>query len=291
MIFQGAYVAIVTPFENGAIDEKALRRHVDFMIDNGIDGLVPCGTTGETATLSDDERVQVVRVVVDQTKDRVPVVAGAGSNNTAHAVSLSKRMKETGATGLLQVTPFYNKPTQEGLLRHYSAIAAATDLPIIVYNVPGRTSVDMQAETILRLAKECPTIVGDKECMGPERVKALREGASKNFTIMSGEDAQNVTLYRLGANGTISVAGNVAPALVAQAWDAAAKGDWQTAETVQEKLHPLNQVLFIETNPLPVKTALALMGHMLEEFRLPLCEMGTTAREQLQKTLHQYNLC
>lgn len=291
MTLQGAYVAMVTPFANGAIDDAALRRHTDFLIENGIDGLVPCGTTGETATLSDDERAQVVRIVVDQCKGRVPVVAGAGSNATAHAVRLSQKMKEAGATALLHVTPYYNKPTQEGLFRHFSAIASATDLPIIVYNVPGRTSVDMQAETILRLAKSCPTIIGDKECMGPERVKTLRTGAAKNFSIFSGEDAQNVELYRLGANGTISVAGNVAPQLVAAAWDAAAKGDWNTAESIQEKLQPLNQVLFIETNPIPVKTALAMMGRACEEFRLPLCEMGAATRAQLQKTLNQYHLC
>lgn len=291
MTFQGAYVAIVTPFQNGSIDEPALRRHVDFMIDNGIDGLVPCGTTGETATLSDDERAQVVRIVVNQTRGRVPVVAGAGSNATAHAVHLSKKMKEAGATGLLHVTPYYNKPTQEGLFRHFSAVAAATDLPIIVYNVPGRTSVDMQAETILRLIKSCPTIVGDKECMGPDRVKTLRTHVAKNFSIFSGEDAQNMELFHLGANGAISVTGNVAPALLAQAWDAAAQGDWKTADSIQEKLQSLNQALFIETNPIPVKTALAIMGHMREEFRLPLCEMGAATRTQLEKTLRQYNLC
>lgn len=291
MIFTGAYVAMVTPFANGTIDDAALRRHTDFLIDNGIDGLVPCGTTGETATLSDEERVRVVHTVVNQAKGRVPVIAGAGSNATAHAVHLSQKMKVAGATALLHVTPYYNKPTQEGLFRHFSAVATATDLPIIVYNVPGRTSVDMQAETILRLAQSCPTIIGDKECMGPERVKTLRAGAAPNFSIFSGEDSQSVYLYHLGANGTISVTGNVVPQLVAGAWDAATAGDWKTAESIQEKLQPLNQVLFIETNPIPVKTALALMGHMREEFRLPLCEMGATTRTQLQKTLHHYNLC
>lgn len=291
MILQGAFVAIVTPFDNGAVDEKALRRHVDFMIDNGIDGIVPCGTTGEAVTLSDDEKVAVVRITKSQVRGRVPIIAGAGSNATAHAVHLSKLMKEVGVDALLHVTPYYNKPTQEGLFQHFSAVAKATDLPVILYNVPGRTAVDMQAETVARLAKTCPTIVGDKECAGIDRVKTIRETLGKSFQIFSGEDALNAELYSKGANGAISVAGNVAPQLVSQVWDAAAAGNWDEAVALQEKLQALNQILFIESNPIPVKTALAMMGHMREEFRLPLCEMRPDTRDQLQKVLHHYNLC
>lgn len=291
MTLQGSFVAIVTPFENGAIDEKSLRRHIDFMIDNGIDGLVPCGTTGEAVTLSDDEKVAVVRITKSAVRGRVPVIAGAGSNSTAHAVHLSKLMKEVGVDALLHVTPYYNKPTQEGLFQHFSAIAKATDLPVILYNVPGRTGVDMQAETVARLAKACSTIIGDKECAGVDRVKTIRKTLGDSFRIFSGEDALNAELYRAGANGAISVAGNVAPQLVAQVWDAAAAGKWDEALATQEKLQALNKILFIESNPIPVKTALAMMGHMREEFRLPLCEMNPGTRDQLQKTLHHYNLC
>lgn len=290
MTLQGAFVAIVTPFENGAIDEKALRRHVDFMIDNGIDGVVPCGTTGEAVALSDDEKVAVVRITKSQVRGRVPVVAGAGSNATAHAVHLSKLMKEVGVDALLHVTPYYNKPTQEGLFQHFSAVANATDLPVILYNVPGRTAVDMQAETVARLAKACPTIIGDKECAGIDRVKTIRSTLGNSFRIFSGEDALNAELYRAGANGCISVAGNVAPQLVAQVWDAANAGNWDEAAALQEKLQALNQILFIESNPIPVKTALAMMGHMREEFRLPLCEMTSENRQNLEATLKLYRM-
>ncbi len=291
MIFQGAYVAMVTPFENGMIDERAIRRHVDFLIDNGINGLVPCGTTGESVTLSDDEKVAVVRITKSQARGRVPVIAGAGSNNTVHAVHLSKLMKETGADALLHVTPYYNKPTQEGLFRHFSAVASATDLSVILYNIPGRTAVDMQAETVARLARACPTIVGDKECAGVERVTTIRETLGKTFRIFSGEDALNADLYRAGANGAISVTGNIAPQLVSQVWCAANAGNWDEAAALQDKLQALNRILFSETSPIPVKTALAMMGHMREEFRLPLCEMRSDTREQLQRTLQHYNLC
>lgn len=291
MTLQGAFVAIVTPFENGAIDEKSLRRHVDFMIDNGIDGLVPCGTTGESITLSDDEKVEVVRITKSQVRGRVSVIAGAGSNATAHAVHLSKLMKEVGIDALLHVTPYYNKPTQEGLFQHFSAVAKATDLPVILYNVPGRTAVDMQAETVIRLARSCPTINGDKECAGVERVKMIREALGPSFRIFSGEDALNADLYQAGANGCISVTGNVAPQLVAEVWDAAALGKWDEAAVLQNKLQALNKILFIETSPIPVKTALAMMGRVREEFRLPLCEMCPSNRAQLHEILHHYNLC
>ncbi len=289
MTFQGAYVAVVTPFANGVIDEKALCQHIDFLIDNGIDGIVACGTTGEASTLDDAEHIRAVQVCVQHTAKRVPVIGGAGSNDTRHGIELSLELQKVGVDGLLHVTPYYNKPTQEGLFLHYQSIAQATPLPIILYNVPGRTSVDMQPETVARLS-EISNIVAIKECMGVERCKKLRTVAP-NLTVISGEDGLNWEMYQAGAKGTISVTGNVAPQMVSQVWDLASSGKWDEAAAVQEKLQPLNKVLFIESNPIPVKTALAMMGRMKEEFRLPLCKMGTVTREQLQKTLHQYTLC
>lgn len=289
MTFQGAFVAIVTPFANGAIDEKSLRNHVDFMIDNGIDGIVVCGTTGEASTLNDEEHLHAVRTCVQHVAKRVPVIGGAGSNDTRHGVELSRALHEAGVDGLLHVTPYYNKPTQQGLFLHYEAIANATPLPIILYNVPGRTGVDMQPETVAKLT-QFSNIVAIKECMGVERCKKLRT-LLPQFTVISGEDGLNLEMYQAGARGTISVSGNVAPQLISQVWDLADAGKWAEAAAVQEKLQPLNKVLFIESNPIPVKTALAMMGRIREEFRLPMCAMQPDTRDQLQKTLHHYGLC
>lgn len=289
MNLQGAYVAIVTPFSNGAIDEKALCRHIDFLIDNGIDGIVACGTTGEASTLNDNEHIRVVEICVKHTARRVPVVGSAGSNDTRHGVELSEELRKVGVDALLHVTPYYNKPTQQGLFLHYEAIAKSTPLPIILYNVPGRTGVDLQPETVARLAK-LPNIIAIKECMGVERCKKLRELLPK-FTVISGEDGLNCEMYQAGAQGTISVTGNAAPQLVSQVWDLASDGKWNEAAAVQEKLQPLNKVMFIESNPIPVKTALAIMGRIREEFRLPMCAMQPSNRDQLEKVLHQLNLC
>lgn len=289
MNLQGAYVAIVTPFSNGAIDETALCRHIDFLIDNGIDGIVACGTTGESSTLNDEEHIRVVEICVTHTARRVPVIGGAGSNDTRHGIELSEALRKVGVDALLHVTPYYNKPTQQGLFLHYEAIAKSTPLPIILYNVPGRTGVDLQPETVARLA-QFSNIIAIKECMGVDRCKKLRELVPQ-LTVVSGEDGLNSEMYQAGAQGTISVTGNVAPQLVSQVWDLASGGKWNDATAAQEKLQALNKVLFVESNPIPVKTALAIMGRIREEFRLPLCAMHSGNREQLQKVLHQLNLC
>lgn len=289
MTFQGAYVAIVTPFADGTIDEPALRRHIDFMIENGIDGIVSCGTTGEASTLNDTEHIQAVRIAVQHVAGRVPVIGGAGSNDTRHAIEMSQALQKVGVDGLLLATPYYNKPPQQGLFLHYQAIAKSTPLPIILYNVPGRTAVDMLPETVARLA-ELPNIVAIKECMGVDRCRTLRQLAPQ-LTVISGEDALNFEMVQAGAKGCISVTGNVAPKQVAQVWDLFAAGKVAEAAAAQEELQALNKILFIESNPIPVKTALALMGRMRAEFRLPLCEMRAETLAQLQKTLHHYTLC
>jgi 4-hydroxy-tetrahydrodipicolinate synthase len=289
MTIHGAYVAVVTPFQNGSIDEPAFRRHIDFLIEQGIDGIVACGTTGEASTLNDEEHVHVVKLCVAHVAGRVPVLGGAGSNDTRHGVEMSKALEAVGVDGLLHVTPYYNKPSQQGLFLHYQTIAAATPLPVILYNVPGRTGVDLQPETASRLS-EIPTIVAIKECMGVERCKKLRELAPQ-LTVISGEDALNFEMYRAGARGAISVTGNVAPYLVSKVWDLFSAGKTAEAAAAQEHLQLLNKTLFIESNPMPVKTALAMMGRMHEEFRLPMCEMRRDTRAQLAECLKSYNLC
>ncbi|PIR21491.1 MAG: 4-hydroxy-tetrahydrodipicolinate synthase [Deltaproteobacteria bacterium CG11_big_fil_rev_8_21_14_0_20_47_16] len=289
MRLSGAHVAIVTPFNHGKVDETALNRQIDFLIENGIDGIVACGTTGEASTLNDEEHIHAVELCVKHVAGRVPVTGGAGSNDTHHAIELSKKLETVGVDALLHVTPYYNKPTQQGLYLHFEAIAKATALPIILYNVPGRTGVDLLPETAARLAK-ISNIVAIKECMGVERCKTLCK-MIPDLTVISGEDGLNYDMYQAGAKGCISVTGNVAPQMLSQVWDLFAEGKLQDAATVQEKLQPLNKILFIESNPIPVKTALAIMGRMREEFRLPLCEMQPANRAQLQQCLQQYKLC
>ncbi len=286
----GAMTAVVTPFADGNIDEAALRALVDWQINEGIQALVPCGTTGESATLSTDERARVVRIVVDAARGRVPVIAGAGSNNTTQAIEYARMVKDAGATAHLQVTPYYNKPTQEGLFQHFKAIAEAVDLPMILYNVPGRTAVNMEPATTLRLAA-LPRIVGIKEACGNlDQVKAITALAPEGFVVLSGEDAQNLEIYKLGGKGCISVAGNVAPRQVTEVWKRFASDELPAAERAQNELQKLNTAMFFETNPIPAKTALALMGRVREEFRLPMTRMSEANRARLETVLKQYGL-
>lgn len=289
-------VALVTPFKNGKVDEPALRNLVDWQIAQGTDVIVPCGTTGESATLNYEEHERVIRIVIEQAAlrqaqgRRVKVLAGTGSNCTDEAIQMTRHAEKNGADGSLQVTPYYNKPTQEGLYRHFKAIAEAVDIPLILYNVPGRTSVNMLPETVARCAK-IPNIIGIKEASGNlEQIKKVVELCGDDFTVLSGEDAQNYPILELGGRGAISVTANVAPGKLARMWDAFVAGKKEAAKQIHEELIPLHQAMFYETNPIPVKTALALMGKCSGELRLPLCEMGRENRERLVKVLKEYRL-
>ena len=281
---------MVTPFRDGKVDEKALRALVDWHLQNDTDVLVPCGTTGEAPTLTYEEQERIVSIVVEQAAGRLPVLAGCGSNATENAIKLTKQAKKAGAAGSLQVTPYYNKPTQEGLYRHFTSIAKAVDLPMVLYNVPGRTAVNMEAQTTLRLA-ETDNIIGIKEASGKlEQIDQIIRSSPDNFYLYSGDDPLNAQIYMLGGKGTISVTANIVPNKVASIWNDFANGNKREALTAHESLQDLNKILFIETNPLPVKTALSLMGKCAEEFRLPLCPMGEGNREKLKQALMDHGL-
>lgn len=283
-------VALVTPFKNGKVDETALRALVDWHIAEGTDVIVPCGTTGESATLSYEEHDRVIQIVVEQAHRRVKVLAGTGSNCTAEAIEMTRQAKKIGADGSLQVTPYYNKPTQEGLYRHFQAIAAAVEIPIVLYNVPGRTSVNMLPETVARCAK-LANIIGVKEASGNlDQISNVVQLCGPEFSVLSGEDAQNSDILERGGKGSISVTANLVPAPLAKMWDLFAAGKKAEAKKIHTELLPLHQALFFETNPIPVKTALGLMGKCSDELRLPLCEMGRENREKLTKVLKEYKL-
>ena len=283
-------VALITPFEHGKVDEKALRALIDWQIQSGTDALVPCGTTGEMPTLNYEEHERVVAITVEQAAGRVPVLAGAGSNSTENAIKLTKQAKRAGAQGTLQVTPYYNKPTQEGLYQHFVAIAKAVDLPMVLYNVPGRTAIYLEVATTLKLAK-IDNIVGIKEASGKlEQVDQIVRDTPPNFGVYSGDDPLNAQIYMLKGKGTISVTANIAPERVAKIWDDFSKGNKKQALLEHENLQTLNKILFIETNPIPVKTALALMGKCKEEFRLPLCPMNENNKAKLKESLKKEGL-
>jgi 4-hydroxy-tetrahydrodipicolinate synthase len=286
-MFVGAMTALVTPMRNGQVDRPALEALVEAQIAGGIDVLVPCGTTGESATLSHEEHLEVVRAVVAAAKKRVPVLAGAGSNSTSEAIALSRACKEAGADGLLHITPYYNKPTQEGLYQHFRACVDAAGLPTVLYNVPGRTGCDLAVDTIARLA-ELPhgMVVGVKEATGTvQRTQQIIARLGDRLAILSGEDAINYPLYAVGARGCISVVSNVAPKLVAECWDAHQAGDATRARALHYRSLPLADALFLEANPIPAKTALAMMGKMQAELRLPLVPMSESGKQKLKQVL------
>jgi 4-hydroxy-tetrahydrodipicolinate synthase len=289
-MFTGVITALVTPFRNDAVDEEALRRLVDDQIAGGVDGLVPVGTTGESPTLTFEEHIQVIKVVVEAAKKRVPVIAGTGSNSTREAIELSQAAREVGADGLLLVTPYYNKPGQDHLYRHFKAIVDAVPLPSIVYNVPGRTACDLLPETIVRLC-DLPSVVGVKEATGSAlRAMQIIARVGDRLAVLCGEDAVTYPLYALGARGVISVVSNVAPADMSAMWDAVMAGDWLRARQIHYKLLPLAEGLFVETNPIPVKAALAIMGRMADELRPPLYPLAAGNREKLRATLASLKL-
>ena len=287
-MFTGTFTAIVTPFtKTGAVDEQRLRELVEFQIAGGITGLVPCGTTGESPTLDHHEHDHVIELVIKFAGKRCQVIAGTGSNSTDEAITLTKHAKAAGADASLQVAPYYNKPTQAGLYAHFRTIAEATQLPLIIYNVPGRCSVDVSNETIAKLRRDLPSlIVGVKDAAGSvDRVSQLRQIVDREFTILSGDDSLTLPMLAVGAQGVISVASNVVPREVSEMVQAALKGDFVRAGQIHARLFPLFKDLFIETNPVPVKTALALAGKIEETYRLPLVPMAESNKAQLKKTL------
>jgi 4-hydroxy-tetrahydrodipicolinate synthase len=290
-MFQGAMVAIVTPFKDGRVDETALRRLIDFQIANGTHGIVPCGTTGESATLSFHEHERVIEITVEQVDKRVPVIAGTGSNNTDEAVRLTKHAKEAGADGALMITPYYNKPTQEGLYRHFRLVAESVDIPVILYNIPGRTAVNMEADTIARLAK-IANIVGVKEASGSmKQITDIIAKCGKDFDVLSGEDFLTFPLLCVGGKGVISVTSNIVPRDMSDLCNLYFEGKFARAQELYYRLLPLCHSLFIETNPSPVKAALAMMGKLdSDEVRLPLAPMSEANRERLRKELQAYGL-
>lgn len=291
MQFQGAFTALVTPFRNGLVDEDAYRAHIEWQIEQGINGVVPCGTTGESATLSHDEHMQVIRICVDQVKGRVPVIAGAGSNNTREAVELTRFAKDAKADGALLITPYYNKPTQRGLVEHFKAIAAEVDIPFIVYNVPGRTACNVLPKTMAQLKESIPQVVGCKEATANlTQISEVIEYCGPDFMVLSGDDFTVLPTMAIGGCGVISVVSNIAPKLMSDMCSAFLKGDLATARALHFKSQPLNRVMFIETNPIPVKTALAMMGRMSGELRLPMVPLERGNEECLRSVLQSCGL-
>lgn len=290
-MFHGSLVAIVTPFKNGNVDEEALVNLIEFQIENGTHGIVPCGTTGESPTLSHEEHEHVIELTVKTVNKRVPVIAGTGSNSTKEAIRLTRFAEKAGADGALLVTPYYNKPTQEGLYLHFKHIAAQADIPLILYNIPGRAGVNMAPETIARLAEECNSIVGVKEASGSlNQASRTLYLCGMDFIVLSGEDSLNFPLLAVGAKGFITVTANVAPGDVASLYDTFAAGEFEKAREIHYKLLPLNEALFIETNPIPVKAALSMMDKIKYEYRYPLCQMAPANFDELKGALLNYGL-
>ncbi|MSO92087.1 MAG: 4-hydroxy-tetrahydrodipicolinate synthase [Rhodospirillales bacterium] len=284
-MFKGSYVAIITPFKNDKVDEAAFKALVEWHIAEGTNGLVPCGTTGESPTLSHPEHERVTEMCVEVAKGRVPVIAGTGSNSTDEAISLTKHAKKAGADAVLVVTPYYNKPTQEGLYRHYKALHEAADIPIIIYNIPGRSIVDMSVETMARLA-QLPNIVGVKDATNDlTRPFSTRLHIKKEFSMLSGEDGTALAFRAGGGHGCISVTANVAPRMCRQMHDAWDAGDAKKAIALQDRLFPVHMAMFCETSPGPVKYAASLLGKCSDELRLPLCEIAAASKQKVRTAL------
>jgi 4-hydroxy-tetrahydrodipicolinate synthase len=289
-MFHGALTAIITPFRDGAVDEAALRELVEWQIQSGIDGLVPCGSTGESATLSHAEHERVIKITIEQTRKRVPVVAGTGSNSTAEAIRLTASAREMGADGALLISPYYNKPTQDGIYKHYKMVAASVDLPIFAYNIPGRTGSNVAPETFARLA-EIKNIIGVKEASGStEQTSDILRLTNGKFTVLSGDDALTVPLMAIGAKGVIATIGNAMPREIHELAAAGLAGDFERARQLHYKMLPLMRTLFIETNPICIKQALAFMGKCCNELRMPLVPMTAPAAEKLKAAMKELRL-
>jgi len=289
-MFKGSFVAIITPFRDGKFDEAAMRGLVDFHLENGTHGIVVCGTTGESPTLSHKEHDYVVKVVIEHVHGRIPVIAGSGSNSTAEAIQRTKYAKDIGADGALVVAPYYNKPTQEGLYQHFKAVAASADIPIVLYNVPGRTVVSIAPETIARLA-DISNIVAVKEATGDlANGSEIISRCGDKIALLSGDDFVNFPLMAVGGVGTISVTANVAPADVSGMCQAYLDGDIDRARTLHHKMWELNKMMFIETNPIPAKATLAIMGKVGLEYRLPLCQPSEANMKKIEAFAKAYGL-
>ena len=290
-MFKGSIVAIVTPFKSNKVDEKKLRDLIEFQIKNGTSGIVPCGTTGESATLSFEEHDRVIEITIEQVNKRVPVIAGTGSNSTEEAIMLTRHAAKAGADASLQVSPYYNRPTQKGLYEHFKAIAGSVDIPIIMYNIASRTGVNIEPETIAKLAKDCRNIVGVKEASGSldqmSRIKAL---CPQDFQLISGDDSLTLPILSIGGIGIISVVANIVPADVADMVSEFQKGNIEEARRIHYKLLPLIKAVFIETNPIPIKTAMGLLGACEPDLRLPMSVMLPENAEKLRKALLDYGL-
>ena len=289
--FSGSFVAMVTPFRNGQVDEAKVRELVEMHIASGTDGVIPCGTTGESPTLSHDEHRRLVELVVETARKRITVIAGTGSNATLEAVELTKHAERAGAQGALVVSPYYNKPTQEGLYRHFRAVADAVQIPIVVYNIASRTAVNIETATMARLARDCRNIVGVKEASGSlDQMAQVIAACGPDFTVLSGDDNITIPLMAIGGHGVVSVIANIVPKETAEMVRAALDGDWKRARELHYKLLPLARAAFLETNPIPIKEAMAMAGMLTAEFRLPMCPMGEANRETLRGILKPYAL-
>ena len=289
-MFRGSICALITPFRNGEIDESAFESFVDWQIDQGTHGVVPCGTTGESPTLSHAEHMRVTEICIGVAKGRVPVIAGAGSNSTEEAIQLTRHAKDAGADAALVVTPYYNKPTQEGLYQHYKALNDAVDLPIIIYNIPGRSVIDMTVETMARLAK-LPNIVGVKDATADvSRATKQRLAAGTDFCQLSGEDVTQVGFLAQGGHGCITVTANVAPKDMAEMHDAWEERAFDRVEAINDRLMPLHEALFCETSPGPVKYGASLLGKSTTEVRLPLCEIADSSKERVETAMRSAGL-
>jgi len=290
-MFRGSITAIVTPFKNGKVDEKTLRDLIEFQIKNGTSGIVPCGTTGESATLTFEEHDHVIEVTIDQVKKRVPVIAGTGSNSTEEAIMLTRHAEKAGADASLQVSPYYNRPTQKGLYEHFKAIASSVKIPIILYNIASRTGVNIEPETMARIANDCRNIVAVKEASGNlDQMSRIKQLCHKDFILISGDDSLTLPILGIGGTGIISVVANIAPRDVADMVSAFEKGNIKKAQELHYKLLPLIKAVFLETNPIPVKTAMGLMGLCEPDLRLPMCSMLPENLEKLKIALKDYGL-
>jgi len=290
-MFKGSIVAIVTPFKGGKVDEKKLRDLIELHIKSGTSGIVPCGTTGESATLSFEEHDRVIEITIEQVNKRIPVIAGTGSNSTEEAIMLTKHAQKSGADASLQVSPYYNRPTQKGLYEHFKAVAEAVDIPIILYNIASRTGVNIEPETIAKLARDCKNIVGVKEASGNlDQMSRIKQLCGDKFELISGDDSLILPVLSIGGIGIISVVANIVPRDVANLVAEFEKGNIKKALEIHYKLLPLIKAVFIETNPMPIKTAMGLLGMCEPGLRLPMCAMLPENEEKLKKALKDYGL-
>jgi 4-hydroxy-tetrahydrodipicolinate synthase len=282
---------MVTPFRNGKVDEAKLGELVEFHVTHGTDGLIPCGTTGESPTLNHDEHHRVVEIVIEAARGRIRVIAGTGSNSTAEAIDMTKHAERAGAAGALVVNPYYNKPTQEGLYRHFRAVAESVAIPVLLYNIQSRTAINVETDTLSRLARDVKNIVGVKEASGSlDQMSQVIAACGPDFSVLSGDDNITLPLLAIGGSGVVSVIANIVPRETAELVHAALDGDWKRARELHYRLFPLARAAFLETNPIPIKEAMAMAGMLEPEFRLPMCRMSDANREKLRAILKPYGL-